>query len=148
MRYASYEKRETISDGRNRIAKSRKNLNARRKENVQILGHLWSWHHQTSEYERKKLEYLRRTRKLLETKLNKRNLIKGINTWVVTLVRYSGPSQNGPEKNLNKCTREQVRPYIPEMTLTDYICQEKKEEGYLPALKTTLTHQYNDLKTT
>ena len=36
-------------------------------------------------------EYLRRTIKLLETKLNCRNLIKGINTWAVLLVRYSGP---------------------------------------------------------
>ena len=36
-------------------------------------------------------EYLRRTRKLLETKLNIRNLIKGINTWAVPLVSYSGP---------------------------------------------------------
>ena len=36
-------------------------------------------------------EYRRRTRKLLETKLNSRNLIKGINTWAVPLVRYSGP---------------------------------------------------------
>ena len=35
-------------------------------------------------------EYLRRTRKLLETKLTSRNLIKGINTWDVSLVRYSG----------------------------------------------------------
>ena len=30
-------------------------------------------------------------RKLLETKLYSRNLIKGINTWAVTLARYSGP---------------------------------------------------------
>ena len=36
-------------------------------------------------------EYLRRTRKLLETKFSSRNLIKVINTWVVPLVRYSGP---------------------------------------------------------
>ena len=36
-------------------------------------------------------EYLRRTRKLLETKLSRRNLIQGINTWAVPLVRYSGP---------------------------------------------------------
>ena len=34
-------------------------------------------------------EYLR-TRKLLETKLSSRNLMKGINTWAVTLVRHSG----------------------------------------------------------
>ena len=36
-------------------------------------------------------EYLRRTRKLLETKLSCRNLIKGINTWAMPLVRNSGP---------------------------------------------------------
>ena len=36
-------------------------------------------------------EYLRRTRKLLETKLSSRSLIKGINSWAVPLVRYSGP---------------------------------------------------------
>ena len=35
-------------------------------------------------------EYLRRTRKLLVIKLCSRNLIKGINTWAVSLVRYSG----------------------------------------------------------
>ena len=36
-------------------------------------------------------EYLRRTRKLLETKLSSRSLIKGINTWAVPLVGYSRP---------------------------------------------------------
>ena len=36
-------------------------------------------------------EYLRRTRKLLETKISGTNLIKGINTWAVPLVRYSAP---------------------------------------------------------
>ena len=41
--------------------------------------------------EKNQKEYLRRTRKLLETKLNSRNLIQGINTWAVPLVRYSGP---------------------------------------------------------
>ena len=46
-------------------------------------------------------EYLRRTRKLLETKLNSRNLIKGINTWAVRLVRYSGP--------FLKWTRDELR---------------------------------------
>ena len=34
------------------------------------------------------------------------------------------------------------------MKLTDYMCQLKKEEEDLPALKTALMHQYNDLKTT
>ena len=41
-----------------------------------------------------KKEYLRRTRKLLETKLCSRNLIKGINTWALLLDRYSGPFLN------------------------------------------------------
>ena len=36
-------------------------------------------------------QYLRRTRKLLKTKLSSRKLIKGINTWSVPLVIYSGP---------------------------------------------------------
>ena len=35
--------------------------------------------------------YLRRTRKLLETKLSSRNLTKGINTWALPLVGCSGP---------------------------------------------------------
>ena len=46
-------------------------------------------------------EYLRRTRKLFETKLSSRSLIKGINTWAVTLVRYSGP--------FLKWTRDELR---------------------------------------
>ena len=36
-------------------------------------------------------KYLKRTRKLLETKFSSRNLIKGINTRVLLIVRYSGP---------------------------------------------------------
>ena len=46
-------------------------------------------------------EYLRRTRKLLETKLSSRNLIKGIDTWAVPIVRYLGP--------FLKWTREELR---------------------------------------
>ena len=39
---------------------------------------------------KEKKKYLRRSRKLLETKLSCRNINKGINTWVVPLVRFSG----------------------------------------------------------
>ena len=46
-------------------------------------------------------EYPWRTRKLLETKLSSRNLIKRINTWAVPRVRYSGP--------FLKWTREELR---------------------------------------
>ena len=41
--------------------------------------------------EKIKKEYLRRTRKLLETKLCSRSLIKGINTWAEPVIRYLGP---------------------------------------------------------
>ena len=34
-------------------------------------------------------EYKRRVRKLLETMLNGGNLVKGINTWAISLLRYS-----------------------------------------------------------
>ena len=49
-------------------------------------------------------------------------------------------SWNGPEKNL--------RYYIQEMTMTDYMYQEKKKEENLTECKTTLTHQYNNTKIT
>ena len=45
---------------------------------------------QVEKREKNKKEYIRKTRKLLETKLNTRKLIKGINTWAVPLVRYLG----------------------------------------------------------
>ena len=48
-----------------------------------------------------KKEYLRITRKLLETKLSGGNFIKGINTWAVLFFRYSGP--------LLKWTREELK---------------------------------------
>ena len=38
--------------------------------------------------EKMKAEYLRRVSKVLETKLNCGNIIKGINTWAVSLLRY------------------------------------------------------------
>ena len=53
-------------------------------------------------------EYLRRTRKLLETKLSSRNLIKGINTWAVPLVRYSGPFLKRTREELRQRTRKQM----------------------------------------
>ena len=51
--------------------------------------------------EKIKKEYLRRTRKLHETKLSTRNLIEGINNWGVPLIWYSGP--------FLKWTREELK---------------------------------------
>ena len=72
-------------------------------------------------------EYLRRTRKLLETKLSNRNLIKGINTWAGTLARYSGPFLKWSRdelKEMDQRTRKLwpcIRHYIQEAMLTDYM---------------------------
>ena len=38
-----------------------------------------------------KKEYKRRVRKVIETKLNRHNLIKAINTWAVAVIRYPSP---------------------------------------------------------
>ena len=57
-------------------------------------------------------EYLRRTRKLLETKHSSRHLIKGINTWSVPFVRYSGdfPKWTTDElKQMDQITRKLLK---------------------------------------
>ena len=56
-----------------------------------------------------KKKSLRRTRKLLDSKLNNRNLIKGINTWAVPLVRYSGPFLDWMiEEQMNQSARKRM----------------------------------------
>ena len=50
-------------------------------------------------------EYLRRTRKLLETKLSSRNHIKGIN--MCSSLDIQDLSSRRPEMNLNKWIKEQ-----------------------------------------
>ena len=98
--------------------------------------------------EKIKKEYLRKTRKLLETKLYSRNLIKGMNTWSVSLVRYSGPFLKWTReelKQMDQRTRKQMtmnKASHPRDHVTDYMCQKKKEEENIPALKTVLMHQY------
>ena len=71
------------------------------KETYKYLGILEADTIKEAEKEKIKKEYLRRTRKLFETKLYCRNLIKGINTWVVPLKRYSQP--------FLKWTREELK---------------------------------------
>ena len=60
-------------------------------------------------------EYPRRTRKLLETKLSSRNLIKGINTWAMPLVKYSGP--------FLKWTREELKQMAQRIRKLMTICK-------------------------
>ena len=102
---------------------------------IEYLGILEAYTIKQVEIKEKKLkkEYIRRTRKLLQTKLCSRNLVKGINAWAVLLVRYSGPflkwtgeehkkiDQRHPQKNSQwSC----IRHCILEMTLT--MCEKKR----------------------
>ena len=100
------------------------------------------------------IEYLRRTRKLLETKLNSRNLIKGINTRAVPLVRYSGPFLKWTRDELRQMdqrTRKLMTMHKALQSRDDvdrlYVSRKREEED-LPASKTALTYPYNDSKTT
>ena len=95
-----------------------------------------------------KKEYLRRTRKLLETKLSRRNLIKGMNTRAVPLVRYSGPFLKWARDELKQMEKRTRKLMTMHKALTDYMYQEKREEEDLPALKTALTHRYDSNSST
>ena len=63
------------------------------KRKLQNPGHIRSGCNQGNGDERKIKEFLRKTRKLLEIKLCRRNLIKETNTWTI-FVRYSGHFSN------------------------------------------------------
>ena len=121
------------------------------KENFKYLGILE--HNTIKQVEMKdkiQKEYLRRTRKLLETKLSSRNLIKGINTWTVFLVRYSGPflkRSRDKLKQMDQRTGELTTMHKP-LHSRDDDDRLQREEDDLPALKTALMQRYNDLKTT
>ena len=84
MYHASNEKWQIIHDGKSQTTKSRE------KNTYKYLGILEANTIKQVEMKEKiKKEYLRRTRKLLETKLYCRNFVKGINSWAVPLVWYS-----------------------------------------------------------
>ena len=99
-------------------------------------------------------EYLRRTRKLLETKPFCRSLIKGINTWALPLVRYSGPFLKWTRDELKQMDQRTRKLMTMQKALhprddidRQYVSRNEKEED-LPASKTALTHRYNSSKTT
>ena len=102
-------------------------------------------------------EYFRRTRKLLETKLNSRNLIKGINTWAVPLVRYSGPFLKWTREELRQMDQRTRKLMTMHKALyprddVDRRYVSRKEEGRgLASIEDsvdTSIQRYNDSKTT
>ena len=79
-------------------------------------------------------EYLRRTRKLLETKLNSRNFIKEINTWAEPLVRYSGPFLKWTRNELQQMDQRTRKLMTMHKALhprndVDRLCVSRKEGG-------------------
>ena len=86
---------------KSRIRETVKGIALTNQENIRILGEKENYKYsgilnkesiKQAEIKKKIREtYLRSTIKLLETLLYSRNLIKWINTWAVSLVRYSGP---------------------------------------------------------
>ena len=98
----------------------------------------------------KKKEYLRRTRKLLETKFYCSKLLKGIYTWVVPLVRYSGPFfklTREELKQMDQRTRKLItmhKALHPRYDFENYMNQEEMEDEDFPSLKTTWTHRDDD----
>ena len=94
-------------------------------------------------------EYLRRTRKRLETKLCLRNLNKEIITWAVTLVRYSGSFLKWTSEELKKMDQRTRKPMTMHKALHPRDDVDRLEGGRrLTSFKTALTHRYNDSKTT
>ena len=81
-----------------------------------------------------KAEYLRRVRKVLETKLNGGYIIKGINTWAVSLLRYSATftDWNGAElTQLARRTRKLITMHnaLHPKTNVDRLYIPSKEDG-------------------
>ena len=89
MRHANNKKRQTTPYGRNKTTKLKKIRTLREKETYKYLEILEADTIKQVEIKEKiKKEYLGRTRKLLERKLNSRNLIKGITTKAFPFIRY------------------------------------------------------------
>ena len=51
-------------------------------------------------------EYIRRSRKVLKSKVNEGNLIRGVNTWAVSLLRYSASFVSGSKSELQAIDRK------------------------------------------
>ena len=51
-------------------------------------------------------KYIRRTRKVLKSKLNGLNLVRGVNTWAVSLLRYSAAFVSWKKSELHAIDRK------------------------------------------
>ena len=148
MCHANNEMQKTTNDRRNRTTKWRKNQNAWRNGNLWILGNIGSGRYQTCGDERKnkKKNTSGEQENYSKPKISSKEWIPGLTILWGTQVH----SLTGWEKNFNQLTRVQenswwcIRPYIPEMSKTEYMYQEKKEEEDLPVFKIASMHCYSN----
>ena len=76
-------------------------------------------------------EYIRRLRKVLKSKLNGGNFVRGVNTRAVSLLRYSAAFVSWRKSELQAIDRKTKKLFTIYGALqmqTDYIYLEKKEE--------------------
>ena len=84
-----------------------------------------------------KVEYLRRVQKVLETNLNSSNIMKRINTWAISLRRYSASfiDRNCTElTKLDRRTRKLMTMHhaLHPKSNVDHLCIPRKEGGTEP----------------
>ena len=65
-------------------------------------------------------EFIRRIRKILKSKLNGGNLVRRVNTWAVSLLRYSAAFGNWRKSELQAIDRKtgSCLPYMEHYTLS------------------------------
>ena len=77
-------------------------------DNQQTLGNIKKKTLKQAEIKGKRKEFQRRTRNLLKIKFCSKNIIEGINKWVVILVRYSGQFLNWTRKKLKQMDQKTI----------------------------------------
>ena len=91
-------------------------------------------------YEEMKLkvskEYFKRLKKVLKSKLNGGNLVQGLNTWAVSLLRYSAPFISWRKcelQTIDRKTRKLLTIYgglHSSLTLTNCVYLDKRFDSY------------------
>ena len=128
--------------GRNRTIESGKNLNLLEGRKLEVLGNTDTIKQAEVKKKKKKKrkkkrerkEHLRRMRKLLETQLCIRNLIREINIRTAPFVRNSGPFLKWTKQELRQIDQRRGKLMTvhkalhPRDDIENCLCQEKKEE--------------------
>ena len=130
----------------------KKNQGAWRKGKLQILGKLLEVdtikHAELKEIIKKNIS----GKKRIKTKLYSRNLIKGIMTWVVSLVRYSGPFLKWAREKLQQIDQRTIKLMMILKALHpryDIDCMSRKERRRgLASIQDGIDHQHDLSKTT